>query len=138
MEYLRVNPSDDAATSIQPPSAPDGPPGVVLAAAIVTWTAASITAALTFILSVLALLLGGPTFDAFQSRDLQAYVAATALVVITLSVAADVLAYLVFRMHRWARWALIALSVISAACAAMLGYYLAPLLITAAALVDHR
>ena len=131
-----VKPSDDAATAFPsaPVYGPDRPPGVVLAAAVVTWTAASTTAALTLGLGALALFLGGPVFDAFQGQDLQAYLVAAALVVIAFSAAADVLAYLVFRRHRWARWALVALSVVSAVCAAMFGYYVAPLLITAAAL----
>lgn len=72
-------------------------------------------------------------FDAFEGQNLQAYVVATIVVVVALAAAADVLAYWVFRGHRWARWVLVALSVASALCAAMLGYYVAPLVITAAA-----
>jgi hypothetical protein len=106
----------------------------VVAAAVVTWTAASITAAFALCFGVLALLLGGTVFDVFEGQNLQAYVVAAVVVVIALSAAADVLAYLVFRGRRWARWALVVLSVASAVCAAMLGYYVAPLVITAAAL----
>lgn len=131
-----VNPSDDAAPVFPAPVAAgfDRPPGVVLAAAVVTWAAASITAAFTAFLAVVVLLLGGPFFDAFRAQDLQAYVVGAALVVIAASVAADVLAYMTFRRHRWARWVLVALSMVSAVCAAMLAYYVAPLLITAAGL----
>ena len=56
------------------------------------------------------------------------------IAVIAVSAAADVLALLVVRRHRWARWALVAFSVTSAVCGAMLGYYVAPLAITVAAL----
>ena len=132
-----AKPSDDAPASFPPPRIAEleRPPGVVLAAAVVTWTMASITAAGALCLGILVLLLGGPIFDVFEAQHLQAYVVADVLVVFALSTAADVLAYLVFRRHRWARWALVALSVISAVCAAMLGYYVAPLAITVAGLV---
>jgi hypothetical protein len=131
-----VSPSDDAAATFPRVSVagPDERPGVVLAAAVVTWTIASMTAALTLGLLVLVLFFGGPVLDAFQGQDLRVYVVAAALVVIAFAAAADVLAYLVFRRHRWARWALVGLSVVSAVCAAMLGYYVAPLLVTVAAL----
>ncbi len=130
-----VNPSDDAVVAF--PSPPlvrsERRPGVVVAAAVVTWTVASSAAALTLCLGVLVLLLGGPVFEVFDAQQLQGYVVVAALVVIALSAAADVLAYLVFRRHNWARWALVALSLASAVCGAMLGYYVAPLVITAAA-----
>ena len=106
----------------------------MVAAAVVTWTAASITAAFTLCFGLLVLLLADPVFDAFEGQNLQAYVVVTIAVVIALSAAANVLAYLVFRGHRWARWALVVLSTASALCAAMLGYYVAPLVITAAAI----
>lgn len=106
----------------------------MVAAAVVTWAAASMTAAFALCFGVLILLFGGPVFDVFEGQNLQAYVAGTVVVVIALSAAANVLAYLVFRGHRWARWALVVLSVASAVAAAMLGYYVAPLVITAAAL----
>jgi hypothetical protein len=92
------------------------------------------TAAFALCLGVLALVFGGPVFDVFEGQNLQAYVVAAVVVVIAFSAAADFLAYLVFRGKRWARWALVALSFASATCAAMLGYYVAPLVITAAAL----
>ena len=131
-----MDPSDDVVAAFPPPpvAGPARPPGVVLAAAVVTWTVASITAAFTLCLGVLVLLLGGPVFDVFRGQPLQGYVVVAALVVIALSAAADVLAFLVFRRNRWARWALVAFSVASAVCGAMLGYYVAPLAITAAAL----
>jgi uncharacterized membrane protein YfcA len=91
------------------------------------------TAAATFCLGVLVLLLGGPVFEVFDAQHLPGYVVAAALVVIALSAAADVLAYLVLRRHGWARWALVALSLAAAVWGAMLGYYVAPLVITAAA-----
>lgn len=106
----------------------------MVAAAVVTWTAASITAAFALSFGVLALVFGGPVFDVFEGQDLQAYVVAAFVGVIALSAAADLLAYLVFRGKRWARWGLVVLSLASAACAAMLGYYVAPLVITATAL----
>ena len=105
----------------------------MIAAAVVTWTTASITAAFSLCLGVLVLLFGDPVFDVFEGQNLQVYVVATIGVVIALSAAADVLAYRVFRGHRWARWALVVLSAASGLCAATLGYYVAPLVITAAA-----
>ncbi|HSE10771.1 MAG TPA: hypothetical protein VLB29_19055 [Nocardioidaceae bacterium] len=101
---------------------------------MVTWTTAATTAAFTVCLAATALLFGGPLFDVFQGHRLQWYVAGAALVVIALSAAAGGLATLVFRRRRWARWALVALSVVAAVGGAMLGYYVAPLAITAAAL----
>ena len=131
-----TDPSHDAVAAYPPPLGPGvgRPPGVVLAAAVVTWIAASATAAFTFCLGVLALLVGGPVFDVFPGQHLQWYVVAAALVVIALSAVASVLAFLVFRGRLWARWALVAFSVGAAVCGAMLGYYVAPLVITAAAL----
>jgi hypothetical protein len=131
-----VYPSDDAVADFPPPPVVGSkrPPGVVVAAAVVTWTAASITAAFALCFGVLVLLFGDPVFDVFEGQNLQAYVVAVVDGVMGLSAAADVLAYLVFRGHRWARWALVVLSVASAVYAAMLGYYVAPLVITAAAL----
>ena len=105
----------------------------MIAVAVVTWTTASITAAFSLCLGVLVLLFGDPVFDVFEGQNLQVYVVATIGVVIALSAAADVLAYRVFRGHRWARWALVVLSAASRLCAATLGYYVAPLVITAAA-----
>jgi uncharacterized membrane protein YfcA len=101
---------------------------------VVTWIGATVTAAFTFCLGVLVLLVGGPVFDVFPGQDLQRYVVAAALVVLAISAAADVLAFLVFRRRRWARWALITLSAAAAIVGLMLGYYVAPLVITAAAL----
>lgn len=106
----------------------------MVAAAAVTWIAASTTAAFALCLGVLALVFGGPVFDVFEGQSLQAYVVAAIVGVVALSAAADLLAYLVFRGKRWARWGLVVLSVASAAGAAMLGYYVAPLVITAAGL----
>jgi hypothetical protein len=110
------------------------PPGVVLAAAVITWTVASIIVVFTVGLGVLVLLLGGPFFDAFQAQQMQGFVVVAALLIVAFALAADVLALLVFRGHRWARWTLVVFSVASAACGAMLGYYVAPLAITVAAL----
>ena len=118
-----------------PVTGSERPPGVVLAAAVVTWTVASTTAVFTLGLGVLVLLLGGPFFDAFQVQQMQGYVVVAALLIVAFVIAADILAFLVLRGHRWARWTLVAFSVVSAACGAMLGYFVAPLAITAAALV---
>ena len=128
--------SDEALAVVPAPSAAGSqrPPGVVVAAAVVTWATASITAAIALCSGVLVLLFGGPVFDVFEGQNLQAYVVGTVVVVVALSAAADVLAYFVFRGHRWARWALVVLSIASAVPAAMLGYYVAPLTITTAAL----
>ena len=106
----------------------------MIAAVVVTWTAASIVGAFALCFGVLVLTFGDPVFDVFEGQNLEAYVVASTLVVIALSAAADVLAYLVFRGRGWARWALVVLSLASAVCAATLGYYVAPLVITAAAL----
>jgi hypothetical protein len=92
------------------------------------------TAAFALCFGVLVLLFGDPVFDVFEGHNLWAYVVAAVVVVMVLAAAADVLAYLVFRGRRWARWALVVLSVASAVCAATLGYYVAPLVITAAGL----
>lgn len=105
----------------------------MVAAAVVTWTVASATAVFALCFGVLALVFGGPVFNVFEGQNLQAYVVAAVVVVVALSAAADLMAYLTFRGKRWARWVLVVLSLASAAGAAMLGYYVAPLVITAAA-----
>src|SRR5690348_7840406 len=103
-----TDPSDDALAAFPPPrvTGPERPPGAVVAAAVATWTMASITAAGALGLGLPALLLGGPILDLFEGEHLRLYVVGVVLVVIALAAAGDVLAYLVFRRHRWARWAL--------------------------------
>lgn len=51
-------------------------------------------------------------------------------VVMTMSAAADLVAFFLFRGHRWARWALIALSLITALAGVMSAHYTAPLFVT--------
>ena len=130
-------PSDDALAALPTPSAAaeaQRPPGAVLAAAVVTWVTASLTAAIAVCLGVIVLLFGGAVLDVFEFQYWRAYVVGTVVVVVALSATAGLLAYKVARGTRWARWALVVLSIASALPASMLGYYVAPLLITAAAL----
>lgn len=111
------------------------PPGVVYAAAVVTWISATGTAALTVFLTAALLLVAGPVFDAFESglENPRWFAVGAALVVVTLSAAADVVASFMLHGRRWARWVLVGLSTVAAVCGAMSAYYIAPLVITAAA-----
>jgi hypothetical protein len=110
------------------------PPGVVLAAAVLTWLGSSGTAVLTLLLAVAFLVAAAPVLDVFDAHDLRLHVAGAALLVIAFSAAADLLAWFVLRGHRWARWGLIGFASGAAVGGAMLGYYVAPLVVTAAAL----
>jgi hypothetical protein len=116
--------------------APARVPGVVLAAAIVTWVVATGTAALTMLLTVGLLIVAGPVFDAFEpgADNPRWFVLAAGGVVVALSVVADVVALLVLRGQRWAQWVLVALSAVAALGGLFLAYYIAPLMITASAI----
>jgi len=111
-------------------------PGVVYAAAVVTWIGATTTAALTLLLTVSLLWIAAPVFDAFDSGsgNPRSWVVAAAAVVVGLSATADVVALFVLRGHRWSWWVLIGLSVIAALGGVMTAYYLVPLLVTALAM----
>lgn len=111
------------------------PPGVVFAAAVVTWIGATGTALLTLFLAVSLLWLAAPVFGAFDSGpDNPGWFVVEAVgVVVALAAAADVVALYLLRGHRWARWVLIGLCVVAAAGGVMLAYYIVPLIVTAAA-----
>jgi hypothetical protein len=120
----------------QPPRAAGlaRPPGVVYAAAVVTWIAATGTAALTLLLTVGFLWTMTPVFDALDGADnWRWYVVGAAGVVVALSAAADVVAVFLLRGGRWAQWVLVGLSMVAAVGGVMSGYYIAPLVVTAAA-----
>ena len=112
------------------------PPGVVYAAAVVTWVVATGTAALTLLLAVFLLWAVAPVFDAFDagSGNPRWLVVGTAAVVLVLSAAADVCAVFVLRGRRWAQWVLVGLSMVAAAGGFISVYYIAPLVVTAAAI----
>ncbi|MGN6132248.1 MAG: hypothetical protein ACTHOK_18065 [Nocardioidaceae bacterium] len=119
------------------PTVPGRAPAVVLAAAIVTWVAASMTAALVAFGTAILLVLAGAVFEAFDGHagGHPAWTfAAAAGAVVLLSATADVLAFLTIRRHRWACWALIGLSVAVGLAAASFAYYVVPLAVTVAAI----
>lgn len=120
-----------------PPTVAGRVPGVVLAAAIVTWVASSVTAALVAFGTAILLAVAGAALEAFDGRSgghpAWAFAAAAGAVVLV-CVAADVTAFFVLRRHAWARWTLIALSVPAGLAGAAFGSYVAPLAVTAAAL----
>ena len=128
----------DALFGHQPPPAPrlPRPPGVVYAAAVVTWVGATGTAALTLLLTVGLLWVAAPVIDAFDSGagDPRWPVVAAAGVVLVLSAAADVVAALMLRGQRWASWVLLGLSVVAALGGIMGAYCVVPLVVTVAAL----
>ena len=111
------------------------PPGIVQAAALVTWIAATGTALLTLFLTATFLLLAGPLFATFDegSGNPRWYFVGAAGVVVALSVAADVAGILMVRGRGWARWVLLGLSVVAALGGLMAAYYVLPLAVTAAA-----
>lgn len=113
------------------------PPGVVYAAALVTWIGATGVAAFTLFLTLGLLLIAAPVFDAFDSGpdndNLRLFVVGAAGIVVGLSAAADVVAVFMLRGHRWARWVLVGLSVVAAIGGAVSAYYIVPLMVTAAA-----
>jgi hypothetical protein len=84
----------------------------------------------------LALFVAGPLLDAFDtgSRDPRWLIAGATVGVVALSVMAGLLALLVLRRSRWARWLLVGVSTVAALVGGLLGYYIAPLLLTAAGL----
>jgi hypothetical protein len=108
---------------------------VVTAAAVVTWVAATGTAAFTFFLTAGLLLTAGPVFAVFDSGsgDPRWFLVGAAAAVLVLSAAADVVAVFVLHGHRWAPWVLVGLSVVAAVGGLMLAYYIVPLTVTAAA-----
>lgn len=110
------------------------PPGVVSAAAVVTWVGATMTAAFTLLLTVALLWVAAPIFDVFDSGpdNPRLWLVGTAAFIVALSVAADVIALLVLRGHRWAQWVLVGLSVVAALGGVVSAYYIAPLVVTAA------
>ena len=113
------------------------PPGVVYAAAVVTWVGATGTAALTLLLTVGLLWVAAPIFDTFASGpdNPRWYVIGAATIVLALSAAADVVAVYMLRGHDWARWVLVGLSVVAALGGVISAYYIGPLIVTAAAVV---
>lgn len=111
------------------------PPGVVYAAAVVTWVVASGTAALTLLLTVGLLWVATPLFDAFDSGpdNPRSFLVGATVVVVALSATADVVAVFVLRGHGWAQWVLVGLSVVAALGGVISAYYIGPLIVTAAA-----
>ena len=110
------------------------PPGVVCAAVVVTWIAATGTAVVTLLLTVGLLWLAAPIFDSFETGrgNPRWIVLDVATVVIALAVAADFVAVFVLRGRRWAQGVLLGLSLV-AAIGGVSGYYIAPLAVTASA-----
>lgn len=109
---------------------------MVYAAAVVTWVGATLTAAIALVLTVGVLWVMAPMFDMFESGtdNPRTWLILAALIVVAVSVAADVTALFVVRGHRWARWVLIGLSVVAAFGGLVSGYYIAPLVVTAASI----
>lgn len=124
-------PGDQQSRAAGPPK----PPGVVYAAAVVTWVVATGTAALTLLLAAFLLWVAAPVFDSFDAgRDNPRWlVVGTAAVVLALTAAADVVAVFVLRGRRWAQWVLVGLSMVAAAGGVVSAYYIVPLVVTAAA-----
>jgi hypothetical protein len=112
------------------------PPGVVYAAAVVTWVGATVTAAFTLLMTVGTLWVLAPMFDAFDSGtdNPRWWLIEAAAIVVAVSVAADVTALFLLRGHRWARWVLLGLCVLAALGGVMAAYYIAPLVVTAGAI----
>jgi len=127
----------DSLPGLQPPHGPRQPsrPGVVSAAAVVTWVGATGTAALTLLLTLGLLWFAAPVLDAFDSGsdDPRWLVVGAAAAVLALSAAADVVAAFVMRGYRWAQWVLVGLSVVAALGGIMMAYYIVPLMVTVAA-----
>jgi dipeptide/tripeptide permease len=111
------------------------PPGVVYAAAVMTWVAATGTALLTLLVTATVLWLAAPIFENFESgpHNPRWDMLAMAAVVVAVCVLADVVAIFVLRGRRWAQWLLIALCVLAALGGIITSYYVAPLLVTATA-----
>jgi hypothetical protein len=132
-----IDPSDQSLQVHPTPQVPgaERPPGGVYAAAVVTWIGATGTAALTVFLTAVLLLVAGPLFDAFEGglENPRWLAVGAAVVVVTLSAAADVVAFFMLRGRRWAQWVLVGLSTVAVVCGVMSAYYIAPLVVTAAA-----
>ncbi|MCW2760770.1 MAG: hypothetical protein JWR85_971 [Marmoricola sp.] len=111
------------------------PPGVVYAAAVVTWVAATGTAFVIVLLAVTLLWLAAPIFEYFESgsNNPQWIVISVAVVVVAVCTLADFAAVFILRGRRWAQCLLIALCVVAALAGAVMSYYIAPILVTAAA-----
>jgi hypothetical protein len=111
------------------------PPGAVYAAVVVTWIAATVTAAFAVVFTASLLWLAAPLFETFDfgTHNPRWFVLGFGLAVVLLCVLADVVAYFVLHAHRWAHWALISLCVVAALAGVMTSYYIAPLLVTAVA-----
>jgi hypothetical protein len=117
----------------EPPAAASRVPGVVLAAAIVTWVAATVTAALVGFLSLALMTLAGSVFATFPgSGDPRWSMAVSTGIVIALSAAADVAAFFTVRRRRVAAWALLGLSALAAVGGLAFGYLIAPLAVSGA------
>jgi hypothetical protein len=96
-------------------------PGTVVAAVVVTWSAAGIVLLATASLVVFALWLGGPLLDAFDgSRRLVFLVAGGTTV---WSLVACALAWSVLAGKAWARWALV-VSAAATTVVSLLGVFL--------------
>lgn len=110
-------------------------PGVVRAAAMVTWIVATGTAALTLLLAMGLLLVLGPVFEAFASGpdNPRWFLLGVTAAVVALSTTADVVAVYLLRGHRWARWTLVVLAVVAAVGGLMSAYLIVPLAVTGAA-----
>lgn len=116
-----------------PPTVADRVPGVVLAAAIVTWVAATMTAGLVAFLSLALMALAGSISDAFPGwGDPRWSMGVSTAVVVVLSAAADVAAFFLLRRSRVAAWVLLALAVVATLGGLAFVSFIAPLAVTAA------
>ena len=108
---------------------------MVYAAAVVTWVVATGTAVSTILVTLSLLLVVGPLFGAFDPGPDNPlwFVAGAVLIVVALSAVANVVAAFMLRGHRWAQWVLLGLCVVTALAGIALGYYIAPLVVSAAA-----
>jgi hypothetical protein len=115
---------------------PAEPPGVVQAAAIVTWIGAAGTAALTALMTVAWLWIAAPAFDAFDSGpdNPRWWLVGFAGVTLVLCALAAVLALRVWRGERWAWWGLVLLSALAAVGGVLTAYAVVPLLVAALAI----
>ncbi len=107
------------------------PPGVVRAAAILTWIGAAGTAAFSVLMTAAWLVVAAPAFDAFDSGfgNPRWWLVGFALVVVALSAAAAGLAFRVWRGDRWAWWGLLVLSALAALAGVLTAYAVVPLLV---------
>lgn len=107
----------------------------MLAAAIVTWVFATVTAVTAVLGTVLLLPFAGTFVEdlGFESSSVTRDLLEGAAVVLAVTFVADLVAFFVLRRQPWARWTLLLLSVSAGTASAMLGYYVVPLVVTAAA-----